>query len=56
MPGSSFFYAGMGEMSADYGCRRLFLWGNGEVGVGKWVYEYFCPEIVFSIENTFQKV
>jgi hypothetical protein len=25
-------------------------------GVGKWVYEYFCPEIVFSIENIFQKV
>ena len=43
-------------MSADYGCRRLFYGELGVVGVSKWVYEYFCPEIVFSIENTFQKV
>ena len=43
-------------MSADYGCRRLFFMGELGRVVGKWVYEYFCPEIVFSIENTFQKV
>lgn len=43
-------------MSADYGCRRLFFMGELGGGVGKWVYEYVCPEIVFSIENTFQKV
>ena len=50
VPGSSFF---LWALTTDVGA--FFLWGNW-VGAGKWVYEYFCPEIVFSIENTFQKV
>ena len=38
VPGSSFFLCWDGEMSADYGCRRLFFYGEiglvgGEMGL-----------------------